>query len=709
MIRRDRLPANLYLAGRGPRRSRLPRNLWPVPFVPTDISGCSLWLPPEPGVIDENLNFWRDLSASGNNATQSTSANRPTRSDWAVDFDGLAQLFDLVLDASVVGAYTVGFALKYDTTAGTTTIFRQGIGANGVHITPAAGNIRQYHRGAGAPNLVSWAGMSTNPATWVFRHDGANNADFQLDGVDQLTQALTNSLAPTNSAALGAWSSASQWADAKIWAVVVYSARLNAAKTAKLTAYLTALRNGNAPPDDWRPNHEPNLVLWLERADIYAGDAVASWEDRSGFGRHVVQAADFRQPSYFPSGGPANMPFVQFDGVSCYLRGTWTQAQPVHTFLVAVPTIVNAASGSVMDGNNGVANSGRLAMDAGPTLLRLIAGATLSTACDADGWHRIGAKLDGATSSVQVDDAAAAAGDAGATDPDGITLAASGVATALADAAISEVVQYNRALSSSEEDRLRSYLVGKYGPSFPYFPDRSPNNNTMGCQNMATTDLLADVPGGQPNGACVFAASFDGATQFCQSGNALSYDFRTQPLSCMTWIRTADSGNKVLIGNLDAGPAFPGWELFVDATGFLVIQFSNDVAAGPPEMIQVRNNDAATWRNGNYHLVGFTYDGSGAAGGVTMYVDGASVAAVVNNNNLVADSSTPGVLAIAYRESTASAHLAADIAQMAVWDDVLSATEVLSVFNAGRPVDLTELDSAANLVGLWEMGDLLAA
>ena len=59
----------------------------PVGIVPTNISGCQLWLDASDfSSMNLSLTQWNDKSGNGSNATQSTAANQPTFSSSAVNF-----------------------------------------------------------------------------------------------------------------------------------------------------------------------------------------------------------------------------------------------------------------------------------------------------------------------------------------------------------------------------------------------------------------------------------------------------------------------------------------------------------------------------------------------------------------------------------------------------------------------------------------------
>lgn len=61
------------------------------------------------------------------------------------------------------------------------------------------------------------------------------------------------------------------------------------------------------------PTSIPGCQLWL-RADlgITISTGVSQWNDQSGTGHNVTQATTGNQPTYFTSGGPNNLPYINF-------------------------------------------------------------------------------------------------------------------------------------------------------------------------------------------------------------------------------------------------------------------------------------------------------------------------------------------------------------------------------------------------------------
>jgi hypothetical protein len=75
---------------------------------------------------------------------------------------------------------------------------------------------------------------------------------------------------------------------------------------------------GGRLPRAWTPAQLPALALWLDAADTSTitlnGSNVSQWNDKSGNGRHVLQATASQQPSYNAT-GLNGKPTVVFDGV----------------------------------------------------------------------------------------------------------------------------------------------------------------------------------------------------------------------------------------------------------------------------------------------------------------------------------------------------------------------------------------------------------
>jgi hypothetical protein len=107
-------------------------------------------------------------------------------------------------------------------------------------------------------------------------------------------------------------------------------------------------------------------------------------------------------------------------------------------------------------------------------------------------------------------------------------------------------------------------------------------------------------------------------------------------------------------------------------------------------------------------MITITYDGSGDASGVTMYVDGVSQTLDVQNDTLTSDTSNVANAAIMSRSGGAQNAGPGNVDEVSIWDVELSASEVTTVYNSGVPIDLQGQGSSPITTSLnyWaRMGD----
>lgn len=105
----------------GRSRGRARRRLGGTTFLPTQLSGCALWLRADRGVTQSGtVSAWTNFGTVGNGASQGTSGFRPTYNATGfgttsrpyLSFDGTDDYLDLTL-GSFGTAYTFCFAARY--------------------------------------------------------------------------------------------------------------------------------------------------------------------------------------------------------------------------------------------------------------------------------------------------------------------------------------------------------------------------------------------------------------------------------------------------------------------------------------------------------------------------------------------------------------------------------------------------------------------
>lgn len=102
-------------------------------------------------------------------------------------------------------------------------------------------------------------------------------------------------------------------------------------------------------------------------------------------------------------------------------------------------------------------------------------------------------------------------------------------------------------------------------------------------------------------------------------GNVLQYEY-TQPWTVIAAINLHDTGasGAVIFSNVAAGPAFPGYELWIDTSARLRIRVIHDISANLYLGVIGTTNLA----DKKWHVVSGAYGGCGSVSCITMYVDG---------------------------------------------------------------------------------------
>lgn len=174
---------------------------------------------------------------------------------------------------------------------------------------------------------------------------------------------------------------------------------------------------------------------------------------------------------------------------------------------------------------------------------------------------------------------------------------------------------------------------------------------------------FADGPSGK-------AAAFDGKA-FVVAGDLANFE-RTAPFSVATWIKGEAQDDGVIASRSDAADDDRGWSVGVSKgkVGFHLVS-SKDNAIRVQAPLEL---DKDTW----YHVAA-TYDGSGKAEGVTLFVDGAAAKASAAQDNLSKTTKTYQVMRVGRRSD--GAIFKGHLDDLRVYDSKLSADQVGAMFD----------------------------
>jgi hypothetical protein len=180
------------------------------------------------------------------------------------------------------------------------------------------------------------------------------------------------------------------------------------------------------------------------------------------------------------------------------------------------------------------------------------------------------------------------------------------------------------------------------------------------------------------------ALSFNGSTGYVDVANESDFDFeRTSSFSGCAWINldTTSLQSQTIVSKLSGSSPYTGWEFGAyDPTGgsdglqfYLINTYvTNNISVYVPNVLSTN-----TW----YHAC-FTYDGSGAASGVKLYLNGVSLSPTILYNNLSASILNDKPVQIGMRDSS-SWPFDGTIDEVALFSRVLSPEEILTHYKRG--------------------------
>ncbi len=203
-------------------------------------------------------------------------------------------------------------------------------------------------------------------------------------------------------------------------------------------------------------------AVWYDASDATSitlnGSNVSQWNDKSGNGRHAVQATAGNQPLYTIA-GQNGLNVVTFNGTSYRMASTGPAvvSQPDTVFIVfrAVPPTLNRHP---IDGNL------QRQLITGDTNWRIYAGTVLDSLVPGDGnTVLLTALFNGASSTLRRNGTQIAAGAAGAQGIDTLWLGAAAGGVNLFPGYICEVIVAPSIVGATERDNCEAYLRTKWG------------------------------------------------------------------------------------------------------------------------------------------------------------------------------------------------------------------------------------------------------
>jgi len=184
------------------------------------------------------------------------------------------------------------------------------------------------------------------------------------------------------------------------------------------------------------------------------------------------------------------------------------------------------------------------------------------------------------------------------------------------------------------------------------------------------------------------AYHLDGASYIKTGTNYGSLFDTGTPFSAAAWIRGGTNSNdSTIMGKMIQGGAYTGWELHVgtpaggSGPGLLNVWLINNYTVSYIQVNSPVNVLDTTW-----HHVAFTYNGSGKAAGVRIYVDGQDATGVATADSLSGMLRNSVELDLGTRQNGANHNFTGALCEASVWNKVLTSQNVASVFQNGVPL-----------------------
>jgi PKD repeat protein len=217
----------------------------------------------------------------------------------------------------------------------------------------------------------------------------------------------------------------------------------------------------------FKPNDITGLQAWFKADSAnsvhLSGSNVAQWNDCSGQGNDLIQAAGANQPLYI-AGALNGLPVIEFNGTSDYMKtAPFTLNQPEDIFIVYKP-ILWGMNKTIFDGYTteamsleGFPSSPSVSLYAGTSYAASNSNATVGR------FHIVECFYGGANSYLKVDNSTQTIGNPGISNAGGFELGGmASYITYCSNIDVAEVIIYNRNLTNIEKLIVETYVSKKY-------------------------------------------------------------------------------------------------------------------------------------------------------------------------------------------------------------------------------------------------------
>jgi hypothetical protein len=217
----------------------------------------------------------------------------------------------------------------------------------------------------------------------------------------------------------------------------------------------------------------------------------------------------------------------------------------------------------------------------------------------------------------------------------------------------------------------------KLNDSGTSFADSSGNGYTM--FNQGGTNFPTALPGWSGITGTTWSNNSRNA-QLASYVSALDFG-AAQSWTASAWVNITQGG--AVITNLDVPNGYPGWVFYASAYP-TANEISIQVVGTSSSQITVTSNTGGSFTFSSTHFIAATYNGSGHASGVKLYIDGVQVATIATTDSLVPPVTSTAPVGIGSLPNYPTVQNMLGIeCDIRVWKSVLSPTQIAKLFTNG--------------------------
>jgi len=173
---------------------------------------------------------------------------------------------------------------------------------------------------------------------------------------------------------------------------------------------------------------------------------------------------------------------------------------------------------------------------------------------------------------------------------------------------------------------------------------------------------------------------FDDINDYITFGNTSTLNFEwNDPHSIEVWLKRSNSGDSYIVGKNESSGNYRGTEFTFSGVNLIQYVIRNSNTTGT----RIFSRSTNTYNDGEWHQFVVTYDGSGTAGGIGIYVDTISDVNVVNTGNITGGITSTANAVIGARNGVAN-YFGGNIASVKYYNKVLTSAEILQNYNTTK-------------------------